>query len=1565
MTREALVPHDAAATIAAGGIAPLRAKLPADERPSAVTARSYAHPALDGKVVVRLEPDAVAAGTDAEMAAFGFSEPKISTPLGQVRFRTLGFPAWALVHDPKKAKVALDVTEDLRKAKRLVLTKPGHAKEAFEKIAKTLQRSGPQFLPSFWEECGRVVADQASQSMAAQCFERARTAERAHKLKIDPEDSDAVFVEFALLGALAVKSLSAYAKELTKSAGGKEAYRRFRSIVVKRALGGMPPWSGMGKELRALANAAKLDLAVEEPALVEELVEAPGVGKAPIEFWTTYRDAIITVAREKPAFRARLRAIWPEPRGGSDEAKDAFCETWVALLGDAGALSGIPDDGLGAWLSRLIKFAGKTPRVEELLRELAPRLAMQPIAVVCGRGRWSSDLHLDLAELALELGIPLADPPQHDDFTTEFMSCDPVHVAAEPRYGKKLVEAVAGMMGNAEGEKKMRGKIGFVAARRRWIEETIGKLEQKPILAVAEALETLTNRTSAMTFVEFPDLYERLGKVELADALVTTLRGGIADEFTWPVYEEAVKKLGNPIRIGGAFPILTLANASKVLALGAGGVIGEHDLVYQPKDHSLDYTFYLDGQFLVVLEPEKGWQRVGYWSSAPKTHFEMKVNLRTWGGDVPAQWSPPGGGVSLGNKAFRAGDQEISDETHFIADATTMWKPDDGKYHAYDPATNAKGATPPPAFLDWPREGYKLNHSTWMLPAPAGLASSPLGVRDGLIGLRVRTKTVDDDDVAHDSERIDGVRIADDMVPFALVTFPGTETPRAITTVNSDSKRFTGGDGPGVMLWSGEESLAQINEHDWASRGWGEVLLPPAAFWCFLTPRDPDGSQALRAIDHVTARAILDAAIADVRASEEKPRALAATEAKVRDALPVITDAAMIRGVAGIAERVAELAITHADLVAMRSKEQAQPGAEGLSGDGALLHKMAAALIAGRATKIADFDVEPEAWLVHGRALAVLALSPLAEEETRTKAREMVRALAGTALVGDLARYRFLKIEAPDDYEDPNEWNTLAITKIGNSTFAIHVSDDWAIEYTSDGTFRVPAPFTIDKETRLTQGLGAAWAEAYLALPDAPIPWDPEIAVRLSERAGISVPEATLLYTGMPFENRWTKDFLGKKRRELVGLKMGDADAARTTFKELDEDKLQAMIERAVPEGAALLTSPLAPGGFVERLGDMWKAKFGKRAKIPQELVVAAKKDLNFGDDLGELLPAFAGEDDLWFLKPDLRAVCDLDGWGDEKGLTTEKARQLAALVSWLYLMRPIGCTIRENLGDVVGKLRELLGDPRVLFPLASYWPEKDNAKTMTAARAILDSAGGKAITLPADDDWKFIEGHDDGVVQIVQYEDADSIRINAGFHTAKAIGARKRIEQIAKTLSSSTDDDDDDEDGQVEGFDGIAIAALILGDDFAAFAERIAETPVPEGGYEANPLASAPKLVAKVVKEHGISSEAAALYLQTLALSEPTQRNVQLWNGWTPKVYKDAVAELAKKKLVVEGKRERAGRACFLKGGYSKGSGKNLPMEEWKQPFYKVFDRQLPSEPAHLLFARAWKRVEDGDKPS
>lgn len=1566
MSRGHLVPHDSIATLGAGGIVPLGAKLAEDQRASSVTARAYPHPALDGKVIIRLEPDAVAAGTDAEMAAFGFGEPTVSKPLGQVRFRTLGFPAWALVNEPKKAKAALDVTDDMRKAKRLVQAKPGHAKDAFEKIAKTLSRGTPQFLPSFWEEVGRVVADQASSTMAAQCFERARQAERAYKLKTDAEDTDAVFVEFALLGALSAKTLSQYAKDLAKTAGGKEAYRRFRAIIVKRALGGMPPYSGMGKDLQALAKGAGLDVAKEDDALAREMIEAPGIARAPAEFWATYRDALVRIGKATPEARARLRNLWPSSKGGSDEAKKQWKSvTWLGVLDEIGALADLPDDGLGAWVSKLFAYAGKTERTEALLRELAPRLVAlkQTIKVETPGQRWGSALNLDLAELALSLGVLLSPDVEDDNFDPDAITVDPVLVAGHAVYGKRLAATVENMMGEAAYEPRMRGKQGFVAARRMWIEQQLGTLAGGSLPEVADTLATLDSKTTAETFLPYPDLQERLVRTDLAETLALHLRSGIVDELGWPLYEETVGKLGDgPIRTGGAFPVLTVWSATKVFALDHTGLRVEHDIVAKPSEYKIERAFFFGDQLLVELDPEKGWQNMFYWASAPKQLHEQKSYVNLWGGRSAYALTLPDGSVTIGYKAFHVGASEITSIGDLFSDGTSIWQREYGsKLRRFDPVKNVKGPdeSGPPWFAQWSKDGYELDLSDCSLfPAPAGLASSPLGVANGLLGVRVRTlkgeRNDDDPRPYQESERIDGRTYSGSCAPNYLIAFPGDDALRVVSTTGANNKRFLEGDGAGAQLHdaTGKHELGHINQHAWASRGWGAVPLPPVAFWHYLGWRDEASSRALRSATAASVRPILEAATKELSARPTGGAVAAAVEAATRSALPGVTHPAILAGIVGHAERAAELVLQARELAAARHADNADASGTALVGDAGNVRKLALALAAGKALKLPDFDVDMREWLLHPRANVMRALSPVAEPADRRTAREMAQALAGTVLADDLSAVRFMTIETPDDWNnDDDEYGTLKVVRHEGSVFALHEDNETAIEYTTDGTFRTPPNgWAIRKVTKLSRGIGTEWAQKLLALPDEPMAWDPTMAERIAARSGLSPAEATLLAHGAPRRNMWGKDFLGKPKREQLGLGRDEASAANETFKRLEDDDLYALLDAAVPDDPALLLAPATDGGWADRVADAWKKKFGKRTKLPQDLVAAAKKELG-RMDLGELLPLFAGELDPPWFRTDDRAFPKIGTWEkDETYLVPSRVREIATLAAWLVFARPVGCPIRAGVPAVVKKLRGLLSERASIWKLNSFYIDDTDPKSRARGEAIVSLVGGKKVDLGPYGDDPQLEARDDGAVIVAMYKN----NVLGGFRTGALEGAA--LETTKKLAQAMFDDEDDD---GADPLEDVRIAQLVLSDELAALADRIADTDVPDGGFEANPLASAPKLVAKVAKAEGVSQEAAALYLQMLALAEPTQKNVTAWNGWTTKQYAAACAELVKKKLVVEGKRERAGRTIFIKGGYTKGDRENLPTEEWKLPFYAGLERNVPHEPTHALFERAYKRAQ------
>ncbi|NUS64774.1 MAG: hypothetical protein HOQ46_14155, partial [Saccharothrix sp.] len=177
------------------------------------------------------------------------------------------------------------------------------------------------------------------------------------------------------------------------------------------------------------------------------------------------------------------------------------------------------------------------------------------------------------------------------------------------------------------------------------------------------------------------------------------------------------------------------------------------------------------------------------------------------------------------------------------------------------------------------------------------------------------------------------------------------------------------------------------------------------------------------------------------------------------------------------------------------------------------------------------------------------------------------------------------------------------------------------------------------------------------------------------------------------------------------------------------------------------------------------------------------------------------------------------------------------------------------------------------------------------------------------------------------------------------------------------------------------AVVALTDAQDVLRMLDRLADdrltalcaVPVPEGvdpdAYHQDPMVSVPALVAEVATRFDLTEDAAALYLQLLALPDPTDANVARWTGWKPARLRQARTALAATDLVLTAKRARAGRSLFLPGGWLALSAPHVPLESWKAPMFGYAAGQsgaiVPQEPVADLFARAWQRVLDGDAPA
>ncbi|WP_221326887.1 hypothetical protein [Actinoplanes sp. L3-i22] len=150
-----------------------------------------------------------------------------------------------------------------------------------------------------------------------------------------------------------------------------------------------------------------------------------------------------------------------------------------------------------------------------------------------------------------------------------------------------------------------------------------------------------------------------------------------------------------------------------------------------------------------------------------------------------------------------------------------------------------------------------------------------------------------------------------------------------------------------------------------------------------------------------------------------------------------------------------------------------------------------------------------------------------------------------------------------------------------------------------------------------------------------------------------------------------------------------------------------------------------------------------------------------------------------------------------------------------------------------------------------------------------------------------------------------------------------------------------------------------------AGWLDEVVATPDGASGDPHDPRVSVPDLVEEVRQRHGLGPLAAAYYLQVLALPDPGDKNVREWLDLDLPGLRAAQRTLTGAGLVVSAKRERAGRAVFLPGGWRAARAPHLPVETWKLPMYAEAGKTLLVPlPVPGLFRAAWARAEAGDRP-
>ncbi|MGW5652249.1 hypothetical protein [Streptomyces humi] len=1623
-----------AALLDAGAILP--AGTTGREDADVLTARTYTHPALDDRRVVRLVPGTLGEAEDLALEFLGLARDPEAPEVGQVRRETLGFPAWALVHDPANGHHALALVKDVERLARQAKSKPGNAKEGFEALGERLGRAVPHFLPTFYEQAARVFLQHENTTYAAAFFGKAREAERVHALAVDEERQRAVFLEFAFAGALTVKALKEYVRDLARRLRPDVAWAQFRQLTVERCAAGMPPYASLPQDARGLVRAAGLDRVTEECALVADLLVSPAAVRAPASFWHAYRTVLPVLAERRPELRVRLLEIMPAGLG-REVADDEF---WLALLAECGADLLLTEEGGEAdaadWLTRWAQhrkhgaaYSHRSPATLALVERMVPRLRAAGRPVDLFTGRWRAGADLDLLDLCVAEGVALTVPDPDEEVYLPLGAWlgddrpgrrDLRAVAAEPRYRALLSAAVEGL-GRGQGKDLAEAAAHPVLGEvlREWLREAAAEFAAAAGLPAVEArLERL--RPFRAVLQESPEAVRLIGGYDILPALGRTLRAGVLDELGWAALDEALEQLDaevrkdqdNSLAVTEAWPALILARGRRAVVVGPDGILLTHELrLPTDLDRWQRPRFrYADGELLVMWRD--GAKQYGYWSNRPAEVFPVG------GEQIPSWWSGmdaanasiplPGGGRATGGRTLHAGDTVLPPSRPVIGDGVTYWRQGrqgrQSVWLEYDPATGEHGRASLPALLaSAVREDASLRHgSCEVLPLQPGLETSPFGTDGTVLGRWVRTegegaeaRTVAGTPDGRTATLRAGLGGRVPGVPLGALRLPGGAEPVVAQTYQSVALHASDGTELGRVSF-GESGGAYAA---------GTRLVPPVPFWHALRPRDERGSAVLRALTdesagellRTTATALAERREALARAGEDAqaraavPAADQVAVTAVARALPGLTDRRLLAGVAALVH-AALRATESASALATPPRElprQPRQRTEGMfadyspehGGDRAL-HDATAGVVALQSAWHSGFaalrqirsvnhvlsgrpaDGKPlahreqhaigDGWLsdehtvpaigavwtpVLGtlRPLAYRAASPALSAVQREPLLLLFEALTEGPLTGLGSTLREVVLGEPHDKQ---QRAGQVLRRDGRTVVVLGCQSvdpqrdkvEWlALDHDPSGTFGAVGHFTLVRETRYSTGIPAdRLAElTRLVREKGAAPWRPEAPAELvsATDGGLGPVQATVLLAGLP-------QAPAAEELTTIGLKPRQRAFGAGLLTALGVDEQRALLGALLPDHPADLWTD---GPRTAAAGRLWAERLGTLVRLPEDLSTELA-----GMGISHAETALNPARVPWLsrttvFRPDADgdlAPADPSAVPNSYALTGA-VDSLAALA---YVL-PYGHPLRAGLPDGLAALRRRLTDPELLLDLGLDWTEKGGPTSVQLRKVygLPETGGGDA---------HGVTRAGEALVLRPWYADTEHVLLRPA------------------ALSGP----DDPVLGLLEGLVGagrgaaLSTVRTLLGDDLAR--ALVAEGPA---GHPQDPTVSVPELVTEAAAAHGLSEDAAALYLQLLALPDPTDRNCARWTGWKPARAKKARAELAATGLVVEAKRPRAGRTLFLPCGWRDLRAPALPVETWKEALYPVSDgdRTLPLVPVPELFARAWERVRAGDAPA
>lgn len=1497
-----------------------------------LVAASFTHAALSGRTIVQLAPEPLAEAEELALGVTGL-EPAGRVEVGHTRRRAIGFPAWPILNDPENAHHALNLVADLERAGKYAGSKPKQFKESIAALADKLDNSAPHFLPTFFEEAGRIFIAADNGKLAAQMFTQARDAERRHSLPIDETRHAEAVLEFAYAGALSTKELGNEAKRLEEQLEPKEAYRAYRTLCVERVRGGMSPHAGMKKELAKLAKAAGLDTAEEEVGVVRDLLRAPSIHLAGAHFWKNYEKAICRAVEDDPSLIDRLLTLFP---------RNVDTDPWLHLLDAAGALDVVNDGAHPDFVPGLLLFESQwtkwphtsSTQLAPVLADILPHAGLSTVTVPKDRLHFLPASAVEQV-LANGLTFSFSHAPVQPDVDLARWARLPEraplpHLMADESLRGAVILGIKNAMGHPEVVEVLTADPHVRTLVVELLTGIVDKLEA--------GVPTVDHLTYATTFVrgfelvddeEIQSLLDRVRAIHRDPAvpLAESLRRGLPDELGWPELEQFDGKYGEPIQLSlwqdpaDCWPGVIVREDTRATYL-RGCTATE---IPNWTGEKLFSAVEIDGQFGLATytnsNPRLWWDDTPKGMSSAWKHFSYD--------GLTASVPVPGARIFGADTVMRPGHSTLaSGSEHFFVDGDRVWlverSPLDDVSHVVevDPATGATGRESLP---DWFAEQCRRHPDLVLDPR----RSQHRPVEDTTEGSHFST--------ADGFHRHAVFTRPDDPDFCLLIDADGTEftvTGEHARTVIGALRRPNGGR---WILTNERIDAVVVDPDDMTPVAVRGTRFHSKMLWHHFRVREPETSGKLRKITADEVRPLVEQARGSDGGVDKRLCEF------VGDALN-IDDSVLRYAIASVAHGAATT----------WPQENSGTRAEELTGAPTFaehrdvlrpfkwspLERFDAMDIWQGATILGMHDrYVPEKgythnrslgsndWmklLGHGDGLLVSAASPgrTADEVQALKELWIVLRDAGALAADNLVFESYDSGPFTPGRKEQLPPRAVRLDRYGSRNIpVVRVAGEEPM--TADGT-----PLKLMSRTAIAPSrtdLEPVF-DALLARieQDGPQPYSASVGEAFAAAANAPLADAHLIAAGFPNLYSFKTNFVPKDLRAAMGLKVGELKAARDRLFYFD-DHFAALLAAGLPENAEeLLTS----GPDTDAMARYWS---------------------EHGPDYLPELPARIAERIPKMLKENvLQSIAagqhldtdDADGWAQEVG----------ALI-WLASELDMTDPLRPALADHAERLHNSPRGVEAINVAITGVGEDDDA---------VRSAIGAPKRAEGDTDRKDLQA---GRFTVEQQYDGDVIFVDLS-----------DVEEPCRDLELAREWVKD----RLFGTSRMRVAAVDLRTHgvLTAYAEWLKQ---PGKGEPRDPLVSAPDLVATAANTLGVSEDAARYYLQLLAWPDPTDKNIRRWNAWKKADIVRAGSELVAAGKVVEGKRPRSGRSYFLPGGWVEKVHKSdgqLPIEVWKLPAFGIeqtglkgeFEPQLGIAVAPLppteWFAKCWERSQSEDAP-